>query len=148
MSSVNGFFSTMLPHMWTKYFSTGSKDDMSTSMVISKLNSSSLVYFTCNNTITIFIIFCAFRKWFIELMHHNFTYLFNIHNIIINSINIHYTYITLLTTSISVESCLVKNNQVHGHILLNISKHVYKLSLTVIYTLVFTMLMEKVFSFW
>jgi len=146
MSSINGFFSTMLPHMWTKYFSTRSKDDMSTSMVISKLNSSSLVNLACNNTI--FIMFCAFRKWFIKLMHHNFTYLLNIHNIIINSINIHYSNITLLTTSISVESCLVKNNQVHSHVLLNISKHIYKLSFTIIYTLVFTMLMEKMFSFW
>jgi hypothetical protein len=145
MSSVNGFFSTMLPNMWTKYFSARSKDDMSTSMVISKLNSSSLINLTCNNTI--FIMFCAFRKWFVKLMHHNFTNLLDINNIIINSINIHHSNITLLTTSIRVESCLVKNNQVHSHILLNISKYIYKLSFTIVNILIFTMLMEKMFSF-
>lgn len=146
MSSVNSFFSTMLPNMWTKYFPARSKDYMSTSMVISKLNPSFLVNLTCNNTI--FIMFSAFRKWFIKLMHHNFTYLFAVNNIIINSINIHNTNITLLSTSIRVESCLIKNNQVHSHILLNISKYIYKLSFTIINILIFTMLMVKMFSFW
>lgn len=145
MSSVDRFFSSMLPNMWTKYFPARSKDDMSTSMVISKLNSSSLVNLACNNTI--FIMFSAFRKWFVKLMHHNFTNLLNINNIIINSINIHHSNITLLTTGISVESCLVKNNQIHCHILLNISKYIYKLSFTIVNTLIFTMLMEKMFSF-
>jgi len=128
MGLFDGLLSTSLPDVGSEDLSTGSKDDVSGSVMVSELSSSFFIDRTSDiHTFIVRDVFVGKRS--VEDVEDTLADLFTVEDLIGFSVDLEGTNIVLLTTGSGIERTSVKDNNVSSIVLLEVGENVQDLAL-------------------